>query len=137
MIRPYEDSDYEKLKELYMHGKWFGGVFDEARDGRQKLVHKIAQDPESIWVYEHEGQLLGSISIVDDGRVAWLFRYVAKGNDQKMSKELYDKVIPILKKRGHTQVIAYSPVDDEILAKRYRDLGMVKGNSYTAYWTDI
>jgi len=137
MIRSYQDSDYEKLKELYQHSDWFGGVFDEARDGKKKLADKITDDPESIWVYEKNGELIGSISLIDDGRVAWVFRFVVKDNDSKIAKELYDNALPILKKRGHTQVIAYSPVDDEILGKRYSNLGMTKGNSYTAYWTNI
>ncbi len=137
MIRSYHDSDYGKLYELYQHNEWFGGQFDEARDGREKLARKIAQDPDSIWVYEKDGKLIGSISLMDDGRVAWLFRFVVKNHDPKVAKELYNKVIPIFKKHGHTQIIAYSPVGDEVLAKRYENLGMTKGNSYTAYWTDI
>lgn len=137
MIRGYKDADYGKLKELYQHGEWFGGVFDEARDGRTRLSKKIADDPESIWVYEESGEMVGSVSIMDDGRVAWFFRFVVKDNDPKIAKELYDKAISIFKKRGHTQVLAYSPTGDEVLAKRYSDLGMTKGNSYTAYWIDI
>lgn len=137
MIRAYKDSDYDELKGLYSHGEWFGGVFDEARDGREKLASKIAEDPESIWVYEQDDNLIGSISIMDDGRVAWLFCFVVKDNDLQIAKELYDQAISIFKKRGHTQVLAYSPSEAETLANRYKNLGMQKGNTYTAYWTDI
>lgn len=137
MIRAYEDRDYDQLKALYQHGQWFGGVFDEARDGRERLASKIGSDPSSIWVYERDAKLTGSISIVDDNRVAWLFRFVVMNNDQQIAKELYDKAVVILKQRGHTQVLAYSPAGDETLAARYDYLGMTKGNTYTAYWTDI
>jgi len=35
MLRTYTDADYDKLKALYEHTEWYGGVFDEARDGRE------------------------------------------------------------------------------------------------------
>lgn len=137
MIRAYQDSDYGQLYELYQHSEWFGGEFDEARDSREKLANKIVDDSEAIWVCDENNEIVGSISIIEDGRVAWLYRFVAKDNNPKIAQELYEHAIPIFKSRGHTQIIAYSPVDDETLAKRYSDLGMAKGNSYTAYWTDI
>ncbi len=137
MIRAYQDQDYDDLKQLYLHGEWFGGVFDEARDGRDKLAKKILQDPKSIWVYEEGNEVVGSISIIEESRVAWLYRFVVKDNDQKIAKALYQHVLPIFKSREHSQIIVYSPVNDEVLANRYKELGMIKGNSYTAYWADI
>jgi hypothetical protein len=73
MIRPYEDKDYEQLKELYLHTEWYGGVFSESRDGRAVPARKITQDPEAIWIYEHEDAVIGTVSLIDDGRVAWLY----------------------------------------------------------------
>lgn len=137
MIRSYTDSDYEKLKELYIHSEWYGGQFDEARDGRDRLANKIVDDPESILVYEQDGELLGSISLIEVGRVAWLFRFVVKDNDKMVSKELYDHATKIFKSRKHTQILVYTPVGDEALDKRYSELGMIKGGDYTCYWTDI
>lgn len=48
MIRSYRDSDYEGFRELYQHSEWYGGVFDEARDGRERLARKVAKDPEAM-----------------------------------------------------------------------------------------
>lgn len=137
MIRSYTDSDYEKLKELYLHSEWYGGVFDEARDGRDRLANKIADDPESILVYEQDGELLGTISLIEDGRVAWLFRFVVKDNNPEITKGLYDHVTKILESRKHTQILVYTPVGDESLDNRYSELGMIKGGDYTCYWADI
>jgi hypothetical protein len=137
MIRPYKDTDYNQLKELYLHSEWFGGDFEEARDGRERLSKKIEYDPESIWVKEQDGKLIGSISLMDDGRVAWLFRFVVKDNDQKVAQELYDKVLPLFKKRGHSQLLVYIPIGGTTLANRYSSLGMNKGNDYTTYWINI
>jgi hypothetical protein len=137
MIRQYKDFDYEQLKELYQHFEWYGGQFDEARDSREKLDKITAEDPDAILVYEMDEKLIGSISLIEDGRVAWLFRFVVRDNDPGASKELYKRACEILRERGHTQVIVYSPQHNKKLDERYAYLGMLKGNEFTAYWTDI
>jgi len=137
MIRSYQDSDYEKLKELYLHSEWYGGQFDEARDSRESLAKKIANDPGSILVCEEHGIMIGTVSIIEDGRVAWLFRFAVRDNYQAVVQELYDKAVDILKSRGHTQVLVYSPAGDSELDYRYSQLGMTKGETYTAFWSKI
>ena len=137
MIRAYKDNDYEQLKELYLHTEWYGGVFDEARDGREVLARKIAQDPEAIWAYEQGGVLTGTVSLIEDGRVAWLYRLVAKDNDMDITQELYDKALAILKDRGHKEVLVYTPQSDEALHHRYQALGMNHGGTYACYWAGL
>lgn len=137
MVRSYVDADYEGLKELYQHSEWYGGVFDEARDGRERLASKIAEDPEAILVYEKDGELVGTISIIEDGRVAWLYRFVVKDNDKTVASELYAAATANLKKRGHNEVLVYTPADDETLASRYDQLGMTRGGSYACYYQEI
>jgi len=137
MIRGYKDSDYEQLKELHQHTEWYGGVFDEARDGRERLAKKIIQDPEAILVYETNGVLSGTISIIEDGRVAWLYRFIVKDFDLTITQELYNKALNTLKDRGHTQVLVYSEPNNTDLDNRYQTLGMAKGGDYTCYWKDI
>ena len=137
MIRSYTDADYEGLKELYQHSEWYGGVFDEARDGRERLASKIADDPEAILVCEKDLALVGTISIIEDGRVAWLYRFVVKDNDKAVAGELYDAATANLKARGHSEVLVYTPADDETLAGRYDELGMTRGGAYTCYYKEI
>lgn len=136
-VRSYQDADYARLKDLYGHTEWYGGVFDEARDGQERLAKKIADDPLAIWVCELHGQIIGTVSIVDDGRVAWLYRLVVKDNDPAITKELYDKATDLLKERGHEQVLVYTPVGDKALHNRYEQLGMARGADYTCYWAEL
>lgn len=137
MIRSYDDADYEQLKELYQHREWYGGLFDEARDGRKRLAAKIAQDPEAILVYEAEGQLSGTISIIEDSRVAWLYRFVVRNFDQHITSELYDAAAKVLKNRGHKEVLVYTPVQGGELYDRYESLGMQKGSDYTCFYKEL
>lgn len=135
-IRNYRDGDYEQLKALTEHSEWFGGQFDEARDGRECLRQKITQDPSSIFVFQQGKCLVGTISIIDDGRVGMLFRFIVKDHDDTVSKALYDRAISELRARGHTQVLVYT-AKDKMLTKRYKTLGMHEGGTYACYWSDI
>jgi len=137
MIRNYKDTDYDQLVELYLHPEWFGGQFDVARDNRRGLASIIAKDPEAILVYEEDGKLVGTVSLIEDGRVAWLFRFAVKENDHKIAEALYQKAMEIFKDRGHTQILVYTPVGNEGLSERYKKLNMTKGRDFTAYWKDI
>ena len=137
MIRSYKDSDYDQLKELYLHPEWFGGQFDEARDNREGLASIMARDPQAILVCEEDGELIGTVSLIEDGRVAWLFRFAVKDNNHKIAEALYEKASEVFKTRGHTQIIVYAPIGNQTLGKRYNALDMNKGRDFTAYYKDI
>jgi ribosomal protein S18 acetylase RimI-like enzyme len=137
MIRNYKDTDYEQLRDLYMHPEWFGGQFDAARDSREGLAGIVSRDPEAILVCEEDGKIVGSVSLIEDGRVAWLFRFAVKDNKHEVAEELYKKAADIFKLRGHTQILAYTPVDNHKLKSRYNALDMKEGTDYTSYSKDI
>lgn len=134
-IRPYQPTDYEQLKALYLDSSLFGGQFDEARDSESRLQNKIEADPDAILVAEDNSKLVGTVSLIDDGRVAWLFRFAV--SDIQVAKALHDKAVATLKLRGHSQVVVYTPVGNEVLNSRYEELGFTKGDNYTCYWKEI
>lgn len=137
MIRSYHDNDYEQLKALYERTEWYGGVFDEARDGRERLKNVIANDPQAILVHESDSKINGTISIIEDGRVAMLYRFVVPPEMNDIASELYTTAITTLKDRGHTEVLVYSAIDDEALDQRYLKLGMTRGGDYACFWVGI
>lgn len=136
-VRKYQPSNYEQLKTLYLDSSTFGGQFDEARDASDRLQKKIEGDPDAILVAELEGKLVGTVSLIDDGRVAWLFRYAVQKDQANALQALHDKAIAILKNRGHTQVLVYTPVGNTELDNRYKQLGFIKGGDYTCYWKEL
>jgi hypothetical protein len=80
------------------------------------------------------------VSLIEDGRVAWLFRFAALklDNEAEILKQLQAHAINILKSRGHNQVLVYSPSGNSNLDARYAELlGFERGNDYTAFWKDI
>jgi len=137
MIRRYRDSDYNQLRDLYFHSEWYGNNFDSARDSQEKLASVSARDPDSVLVYMQGEEMVGSISIVENGRAALIFRFVVKNNSTSVAEELYEKAIHILRKRGHTQAITFCPISSKELNERYEDLGMTLGGRYYTYWSEI
>ena len=80
-----------------------------------------------------------TISLIEDGRVAWLFRFaVLKDESQKETMRILNsRASEILSSRGHTQVLVYAPTGNQKFDDRYIGLGFEKGGDYTCYWKDI
>ena len=137
IVRQYKTSDYEQLKTLYLDSSTFGGQFDEARDAADRLQKRIEADPDAILVAEQDENIVGSVSLIDDGRVAWLFRFAVPEDNPNIAKALCDKATAILKARGHTEVLVYTPVGNQDLYDRYGRLSFTKGSDYTCYWKGL
>lgn len=138
-IRPYTANDYDAVIALYQDGDSFGGQFDEARDSREKIESALARDPDSLLVFEQDGKILGTISLIENGRVAWLFRFAVSNvsNQQEIAAALYSHAKNILASRGHDQVLVYSDPTNDSLNERYRQLGMTEGGLYCCFWNQI
>jgi predicted N-acetyltransferase YhbS len=138
-IRSYTEKDYPELLQLYSDSSLYGGVVDENRDAREKLQKRIEADPDAILIAEHDGRIVGSVSLIEDGRVAWLFRFAVAHipNEQAIVAVLVTAASKALKKKGHHQVLVYTPVGNSRLDTRYEQLGFTKGSDYTCLWKDI
>src|SRR3989344_1012158 len=137
--RSYKPEDYPQIASLYKQSELYGGQFDENRDSGERLSRKIKDDPEAILVCELDGKIVGTVSIIEDGRVAWLVRFAVtqNGSTSEIATLLYDKAVEILKARGHNQVLVYAPANKVDFVKRYAGLGFEKGSDYTCFWKDI
>ena len=137
-ISYYQESDYEQVLALYNEGKTFGGQYDDARDTKEKLSTLINMKIWSILVAKIEDRVVGTVTLFEDSRAAWLYRFaVQKENELEISKKLSYEALKILKENNHSQVLVYAPKDDGLLEERYSQLGFNKGGDYTCYWRDI
>ncbi len=133
-VRTYESKDYAAIEALYKDSSTFGGQFDAARDSAERLTKK----PSSVLVAEMGGQIVGTVTLFEDGRSAWLYRFaVESGQSDEVAQLLHAKAVEILKALGHTQVLVYAPAGDRGFEARYTKLGFNKGQDFTAYWQDI
>lgn len=136
-IRRYTSNDYEKLVALSKQTNLYGGQFDENRDSADRLQKKIEADPDAIFVAEEENQIVGTVSLIEDGRVAWLFRFCVVNNDHSIAQALSDKAIEALRSKGHNQVLVYAPTGNETFEQRYNKLGFTKGGDSTCFWKNL
>ena len=135
-VRPYEDTDYDALVALYKQSKDF--AYDKETDARVRLAEKIRRDPQSILVATSSSELQGSLSIIEDGRIAILFRWIAVGQDQKVLFEaLLEKAEKILQAKGYKEVHCMAPADNaESLALR-ASMNFKSGEKYAWFWKTI
>jgi predicted N-acetyltransferase YhbS len=138
-IRGYVDKDYEQVVALYQQSALYGGQLDNHRDNEARLRARVEADPDAIIVAEEDGKIVGTVSLIEDGRVAWLFRFAVKQHEDEadIAQQLCDQSLKALKSKGHGQVLVYTPVEDERLQQRYADLGFTHGGDYTCYWKNI
>jgi hypothetical protein len=124
-IRKYTNSDYEALIELFQSQNEFS--VDIVTDSRERILAKVNRDSAPMLVAEDGGALVGSVSIIEDGRIAWLFRAVAKS--ESIFQDISREVESTLKERGYDEGHWFGPDTDEAI-KRRTALGFTKGSVY-------
>ena len=137
LVRNYKPSDYDEVITLYNNSSIYGGQFDEDRDSKERLEKLTREKHDSILVAENDGHIIGTVTLFEDARLAWLFRFAVAENSKNVTRELYSKATDILKLKGHKQILVYSPVGNTQFEERYKELGFSKGDDYTCYWRDL
>ena len=138
-VRVYDPKkDYSAVLALYKDTSTFGGQYDDARDTEDRLQTLSKSNPDKILVAVLNGQIVGTVTLFEDGRSAWLYRFAVQArHESEVAQALYTKAAQTLKNLGHSQVLVYAPAGDKHFAERYKNLGLTKGNDYTAFWKDI
>lgn len=134
-IRSYEPEDYDSLKVVYEKTGWF----DEVTDAEERLKQKIQKLHDSVLVAEVDGEIVGSVSLIEDIRIAFLFRLVAKdGNGEKeIIQALIDEGEKRLKEKGYEEVHIFVKEEDADRQMIYSEKGFEKGNKYFWFWKKI
>lgn len=135
--RPYNPLDYPHIKKLYETPGTFGGQFDEARDTQERLDTLADSKPGSILVAEEGDEIIGTVTIFEDGRECWLYRFAVLAEHDEATKVLYHAAVATCRDWGHEQLLVYAPAGNQMFEERYARLGLNKGNDYTVYWVDI
>ena len=135
-IRNYKSDDYDQIEALYNDSSTFGGQFDENRDTKERLDNLAHKKPSAILVAEHQGSVVGTVTVLEDGRSCWLYRFAVKDNDQYAAEALLKRAKEVAKQFGHSQFLVYAPEGDVRFEERYIGAGFEfeKGGNYTCYW---
>lgn len=138
-IRNYNpETDYPSIEVLLKENATFGGQFDEARDTKERIDTLEISKPGSVLVAEIEGMIVGTVTLFEDGRSAWLYRFAVKYEyEDVVSKMLWIEAKETMKQRGHSQVLVYAPSGDKKYKRRYAHLEFKTGSDFTTYWQDL
>lgn len=134
MIRPYTPKDYASVKALYIEG----GLFEEEIDSEEVIKTKIKRDPESLLVAVKNDQVVGSVSIIEDSRFAFVFRLVVRESERGrgIGTKLLAEAETILKKRGNKTVSILVDEQKAELQEYYKKRGYKKGRIWRWMWKD-
>jgi hypothetical protein len=107
------------------------------RDTKEKLAQLVEKKSDAILVAEVDGEIRGTVTIFEDGRSCWLYRFAVANHDQDILNALLNKAKEVAKELGHAQFMVFAPTGRADFEKRYKDAGFNKGDDYTCYWMDI
>ena len=134
----YKPENYEQLMELYKKGEQF--LLHDITDSAQSLARKIKRDPESIILVWQDQMLAGTISFMEDGRMALLLRImidpVLNAKDV-LVKKLFDTAEGILKKRGYEEIHSIARLDHMQSDVWRAQNGFARSRDYSWYFKKV
>lgn len=134
-IRPYLQSDYAAIKEIYQTG----GLFEEDCDLEDILAKKSERDPESLLVAVLHDKIVGTVSLVEDGRFAFIFRLAVKLDKQNrgIGSQLIAEAEKKLKQRGNTIINILVNEQHQELQSYYTRRHFHKGRIWRWMWKEL
>jgi hypothetical protein len=133
-IRPYNPTDYSAVKKLYTDSGWF----DPETDAEERLRAKTERDPDSLLIATEQNQVIGTVSLIEDGRIALFFRLITVAEEAaEIRAKLLTEGEVILKQRGYHEAHIIAPENDKTRQKEYEQYGFQKGNPYRWMWKKL
>lgn len=134
----FKKSDYLEVKGLYELPNTFGGQYDPARDTLERLSKLSIEKPGSILVARDNDSIVGTVTIFEDGRSCWLYRFAVKEEyEEKVTQLLNSAAEDVCKDWGHEQLLVFAPAGNIKFENRYISSNYNKGGDFTAYWKDL
>lgn len=103
-IRKMKIEDYEAVYQLWLSCKGMGlNTVDDSRDGIEKFLNR---NPDTCFVAERDGKIVGAIIAGSDGRRGYIY-HTAVSPDQRrqgIASKLVDEVMTAFKNIGITKV---------------------------------
>jgi len=127
-IRTYSLGDYPWVVRILEEGD----LFYKPMDSPERLEQKISRDPRSIFVAVRSDEVVGTVSIMEDGRTAFIFRLgVSKEYRNKgIGKLLMSTAEEELFSRGYKEIHVLVEEENSELQDYYHKQGYEKGNIY-------
>ena len=128
VIRPYKNVDYSPVILILQEGD----LYYESTDTQERLAEKVKRDPGSIMVATLDQEVIGTVSIMEDGRMAFIFRLGVKGEHRRqgIGTKLMEEAERLLRNRDHEKIHILVKEEDEELQGYYDRHGYKEGGHY-------
>lgn len=127
-VRPYITSDYPQVKVVLKEG----GLFYDPNDSEDAMERKIKKDPNSVFVATESGLPVGTVSIMEDGRMPFVFRLAVseKYRNRGIGASLMSKAEEELRSRGYNEITILVEENNSELKDYYKRQGYEEGHVY-------
>lgn len=127
-VRNYSPPDYERVKQLYIDGD----LYYEPFDSFERLQEKISRDPNSILLALESDKVVGTVSLMEDGRMAFIFRLAVdpEYRNKGIGKALMEEAEKELFKRGYPEINILVEEENMGLQEYYERQGYEEGTAY-------
>lgn len=127
-ISNYSPTDYGQVNKLLEDA----GLYYEPLDSEERLQEKISRDPNSILVAVESNKLVGTVSLMEDGRIAFIFRLAVdlQHRNKGIGTALMEEAEKELFRRGHEEIHILVEEENAELQDYYEKQGYEKGNIY-------
>lgn len=135
-IRNYNpDADYRHMKQILEEGSLFYGP----TEAPERLAEKVRRDPDSIIVAVTDNQIVGTVTISEDGRMPFIFRLAVRNNQRRhgIGQKLMKEAEKRLKDRGYTELNILVDENNEELKEYYRRQEYEEGNVYRWMYKEV
>jgi ribosomal protein S18 acetylase RimI-like enzyme len=135
IIRNYTPSDYSSLKSVLEDA----GLFYADTDGKDRYDEKIRRNPTSVLLGLLNNEIIGVITLMEDGWGPFFFRLAVKKDYR--NKGIATKLLSVaekeMKKRTFKQVYILVEDTNEELKTFYRKRGFNDGSSFLFMWKNL
>lgn len=135
-IRNYNPgTDYSQMKQILEEG----GLFYGPTEAPERLAEKVRRDSDSIIVAIINGEVVGTVTLMEDGRMPFIFRLAVR-NDQRrhgIGQKLMEEAEKRLKDRGYTELNILVDENNEELKGYYLRQGYEEGNIYRWMYKEV
>lgn len=125
-IIPYTEERYDEIYALWMSCRNMG--FNDVDDSREGIAKLVRKNPETCFVAEHEGRIVGTVLAGNDGRRGYVYHLCVVEDQRKLGigRQLVDAMLEGMRKEGISKVALVVFAYNDAANAFYEKIGFIK-----------
>ncbi len=125
-IIPYTEERYDEVYALWMSCRNMG--FNDVDDSREGIAKLVRKNPETCFVAEHEGRIVGTVLAGNDGRRGYVYHLCVAEDQRKLGigRQLVDAMLEGMRREGISKVALVVFAYNDAANAFYEKIGFIK-----------